>query len=55
MSRRPRETLECRDYAMPPDFPVVVLTGEVLTMPGLPLHPAAEQVDVVDGKVVGLF
>ncbi len=34
---------------------VVVLTGEVLTMPGLPLHPAAEQVDVVDGKVVGLF
>ena len=34
---------------------VVVLTGEVLTMPGLPLHPAAEQVDVTDGKVVGLF
>lgn len=34
---------------------VVVLTGEVLTMPGLPRHPAAEQVDVVDGKVVGLF
>lgn len=28
MSRRPRETLECRDYAMPPDFPVVILTGD---------------------------
>lgn len=28
MSRRPREALECRDYAMPPDFPIVVLTGE---------------------------
>ena len=28
MSRRPREALECRDYAMPPDFPIVALTGE---------------------------
>ena len=28
MARRPREALECRDYAMPPDFPIVVLTGE---------------------------
>lgn len=34
---------------------VVVLTGEVMTMPGLPLHPAAEQIDLVDGKIVGLF
>ena len=34
---------------------VVVLTGEVLTMPGLPVHPAAEKIDVEDGKVIGLF
>ncbi len=34
---------------------VVVLTGEVMTMPGLPLHPAAENIDLVDGKIVGLF
>ena len=34
---------------------VVVLTGEVLTMPGLPVHPAAEKIDVQDGKVIGLF
>ena len=34
---------------------VVVLTGEVMTMPGLPLHPAAEQIDLIDGKIVGLF
>jgi Formyltetrahydrofolate synthetase len=25
------------------------------TMPGLPAHPAYENVDVVDGKIVGLF
>ena len=34
---------------------VVVLTGEVMTMPGLPLHPAAEKIDLIDGKIVGLF
>ena len=34
---------------------VVVLTGEVMTMPGLPLHPAAEKIDLVEGKIVGLF
>ena len=34
---------------------VVVLTGEVMTMPGLPLHPAAEKIDLTDGKIVGLF
>ncbi len=28
MSRRPRRTIECRDYALPPDFPIIVLTGE---------------------------
>lgn len=34
---------------------VVAITGTVMTMPGLPLHPAAERIDVdVNGKIVGL-
>ncbi len=35
---------------------VVVLTGDIMTMPGLPKSPAAERIDVTpDGKIVGLF
>jgi formate--tetrahydrofolate ligase len=35
---------------------VVVLTGEIMTMPGLPKIPAAEKIDINDnGEVVGLF
>ncbi|WP_182858725.1 formate--tetrahydrofolate ligase [Oceanobacillus picturae] len=35
---------------------IVVLTGDVMTMPGLPQHPAALNMDVTeDGKIVGLF
>lgn len=35
---------------------VVVLTGAVMTMPGLPKAPAAYQIDVDDeGKITGLF
>ena len=35
---------------------LVVLTGNILTMPGLPKVPAAENIDVTeDGKIVGLF
>jgi formate--tetrahydrofolate ligase len=35
---------------------VVALCGDIMTMPGLPKVPAAEQVDVgSDGKIVGLF
>jgi formate--tetrahydrofolate ligase len=35
---------------------VVVLTGDIMTMPGLPKVPAAEAIDIdSDGKVVGLF
>ncbi|MBJ3775712.1 formate--tetrahydrofolate ligase [Acuticoccus mangrovi] len=34
---------------------VVALTGELMTMPGLPRHPAAERIDVVDGRIEGLF
>lgn len=35
---------------------VVVLTGKVMTMPGLPKRPAAERIDVDDdGNITGLF
>ena len=35
---------------------VVVLTGDIMTMPGLPKVPAAERIDVDDnGKISGLF
>jgi formate--tetrahydrofolate ligase len=35
---------------------IVVLTGNIMTMPGLPKVPAAERIDVdADGKIVGLF
>lgn len=34
---------------------VVAITGTIMTMPGLPLHPAAERIDVTDdGVIVGL-
>lgn len=31
---------------------VVAITGTVMTMPGLPLHPAAERIDVDDNGVI---
>jgi formate--tetrahydrofolate ligase len=35
---------------------VVVLTGEIMTMPGLPKVPAAEVIDLnAAGQIVGLF
>ena len=35
---------------------VVVLTGKIMTMPGLPRVPAAENIDVDEnGKIVGIF
>ena len=34
---------------------VVVLTGDVMTMPGLPKKPAALGIGVTDGKIHGLF
>jgi len=35
---------------------VVVLTGDIMTMPGLPKVPAAEKIDVdADGRITGLF
>ena len=35
---------------------IVVLTGDIMTMPGLPKKPAAEQIDVDEnGRITGLF
>ena len=34
---------------------IVALAGDIMTMPGLPKEPAANKMDVVDGKAVGLF
>ena len=35
---------------------IVVLTGDIMTMPGLPKVPAAEKIDVDEnGKISGLF
>lgn len=35
---------------------IVVLTGDIMTMPGLPKTPAAEKIDIQDdGTIVGLF
>ena len=34
---------------------IVALAGDIMTMPGLPKVPAANNMDVVDGKIVGLF
>ena len=35
---------------------IVALTGDIMTMPGLPKSPAAERIDIDDnGKITGLF
>ena len=35
---------------------VIVLTGDIMTMPGLPKVPAAEKIDVDEnGRITGLF
>lgn len=35
---------------------VVAVLGNIMTMPGLPMHPAAENIDVTDdGRITGLF
>jgi formate--tetrahydrofolate ligase len=34
---------------------VVMVCGDIMTMPGLPKQPAANRIDLVDGKIVGLF
>jgi formate--tetrahydrofolate ligase len=34
---------------------IVMICGDIMTMPGLPKVPAAEKIDYVDGRVIGLF
>ena len=34
---------------------VVMVCGDIMTMPGLPKVPSAAKIDLIDGKVVGLF
>ena len=34
---------------------VIMLTGNIMTMPGLSKKPSAFSIDVVDGKIIGLF
>ena len=34
---------------------IVIVCGEIMTMPGLPKVPSSERIDFIDGKVVGLF
>jgi formate--tetrahydrofolate ligase len=34
---------------------VVMVCGDIMTMPGLPKVPSANKIDLVNGKVVGLF
>jgi formate--tetrahydrofolate ligase len=34
---------------------VVMICGDIMTMPGLPKVPSASKIDLVDGRVVGLF
>ncbi|MFC2539327.1 MAG: formate--tetrahydrofolate ligase, partial [Lautropia mirabilis] len=35
---------------------IVMICGDLMTMPGLPKVPAAQRIDIgPDGKVVGLF
>lgn len=34
---------------------IVMVCGDVMTMPGLPRVPSSERIDLVDGKIIGLF
>jgi formate--tetrahydrofolate ligase len=34
---------------------IVLVCGEIMTMPGLPKTPASESIDVVEGRLTGLF
>ena len=55
MSFLPVTLAECRARGWEtPDF--VYVTGDIMTMPGLPRVPAAEKIDVDEnGKISGLF
>ncbi len=48
-------TLTVRDFVIQAGAGfVVALTGDILRMPGLPRRPAAENIDLVDGRITGL-
>ncbi|MEI9983315.1 MAG: formate--tetrahydrofolate ligase [Aliidongia sp.] len=53
-----RSAISCRSarsVSRPAPAFVVVLCGEIVTMPGLPRHPAAEHIDVdAAGNIIGL-
>ena len=35
---------------------IVMVCGDIMTMPGLPKQPAAERIDIDDnGNIIGLF
>ena len=34
---------------------IVALLGDIMTMPGLPKEPAANNMDIIEGKTIGLF
>ena len=34
---------------------IVVLTGKIMTMPGLPKNPNSERIDIKDGIIEGIF
>ncbi len=34
---------------------IVCFLGDIMTMPGLPKEPALNNIDIIDGKIVGLF
>ena len=34
---------------------LVVMCGDIMKMPGLPKNPSAQNIDVIDGQIVGLF
>ena len=38
------------------NLPICIITGKIMTMPGLPKVPAAESIDVDNnGNIVGIF
>jgi formate--tetrahydrofolate ligase len=51
-----RHTINVRDVRLNAGAGfVVMICGDIMTMPGLPKAPSANVIDLVDGKVVGLF
>ena len=49
-------TLDIREVRLAAGAEFIVLVcGDIMTMPGLPKSPATHQIDFVDGKVMGIF